>query len=138
MGTLTVVDADHPRTYAIFAPTAEFDSVRDLFKRQNERDDDAIAEIDALDLRLRSSAGSEVQICTIQIEGSRAMWRFGYFRSLRAQNDHSFWQALGAEVGPDRCRSANCSRLVIQCSAFCKQHHFRTVMGVDYDGTDPV
>lgn len=39
----------------------------------------------------------------------------------------AFWKMLGEEIGPERCRSAACTRLRIKDSVLCRIHHFEQI-----------
>ena len=39
----------------------------------------------------------------------------------------SFWQLLGPDIGPERCRSEGCDRLRIKNSVLCRAHHYERV-----------
>jgi hypothetical protein len=42
--------------------------------------------------------------------------------------DRRFFEALGSDVGPERCREAGCMRLRINPGLYCRCHHFEMVM----------
>lgn len=46
----------------------------------------------------------------------------------RAAEDRRFFEALGPEVGPERCREPGCTRLRIDPGLYCRCHHFEMVM----------
>ena len=50
-----------------------------------------------------------------------------------AYNDQ-LWSALGPEDGPEQCKREHCAKLKIEHSLYCREHHYRTVMGVMYLG----
>ncbi len=43
--------------------------------------------------------------------------------------DAAFFNNLGAEVGPEKCRAYACVRLRVRNSVFCALHHFESVKG---------
>lgn len=43
--------------------------------------------------------------------------------------DSNFWSQLGAEDGPEKCRSPGCDRLHISFSTLCRRHHYENVRG---------
>jgi len=63
------------------------------------------------------------------------MWRAGFLHSTRIAMHDEFWEKLGQEVGPGECKDSDCTRRQISQSLYCKPHHFRQMMGEDYDGT---
>lgn len=44
--------------------------------------------------------------------------------SERADADREFWEHLGCDLGPGRCRQPGCNRLQISNSVLCRKHHF--------------
>lgn len=39
----------------------------------------------------------------------------------------AFWELLGAEVGPEQCRHAECMRLRVRDSVLCRAHHYEQI-----------
>jgi len=52
---------------------------------------------------------------------SKAYEAFAHERSEHLEK--MFLRRLGPEVGPDKCNTEGCDRLVIKNSVKCKQHH---------------
>ncbi len=52
----------------------------------------------------------------------------------RQIEDIEFYEALGAEEGPEACRDSGCDRLRVSGSARCRDHLFEMVKGRPYDG----
>ncbi len=48
--------------------------------------------------------------------------------------DREFYEALGAEDGPEPCRESGCERLRVSGSARCRDHLFEMVKGRPYTG----
>jgi hypothetical protein len=46
----------------------------------------------------------------------------------RDYEDKTFLQALGDEIGPDKCSHEACSRKRIKSSVFCRRHHFEMIL----------
>lgn len=46
----------------------------------------------------------------------------------RAAEDREFFDTLGPEVGPERCRESGCRRLRMDPGLYCRCHHFEMVM----------
>ena len=138
---------------AIFTPTAAFDEVREIFeaagiapelitrgdrialRRARARSDDAMERMDKLDLRIVDSNGAYQPVEGFVLNGDQAVFRYGFFREIRRHANDTFWNQIEGEVGPDRCREPGCGRLRISLGIYCKLHHFRMIVGEDYQGT---
>jgi len=140
LGTLTYEDMDWPRYYFQFDPAPEFETYRRVLDLQGSprATEENIAAAGELDLRVVSEDGECIRPQFIFIDGRKATIRQGFIREepqARAARHDVFWNVLESEVGPETCREQGCSHLRIGLSIFCKRHHFRMVVGEDYEGT---
>jgi len=74
--------------------------------------------------------------CPYQIETNNpVLWleqNLGITLIIRQRHeDQEFYNGLGQEIGPEKCRNQLCKRLKIGGSIYCKKHHFEMVFKRD-------